>query len=346
MGDVVANVTYNKDRAADQRAEKKEARSKRNEFRDQLTGITRNLTQRVKDANVTPEGATLLQAAIDEVKKWLAENTTASSDQMLDRLETFYDILNTLYTDDQTRFILYNEIKFWNVMVTMLHNENKVADDKLSAIQKNLDTNQLWYSKNLNDTLLTYQTKVEDINTFINTTIADTDIMAELNTKKASLDTPSTTVQLSQFKQFVEQAQAERQAREDSEFNMSRLFGKVYDGSFDAIQYAILLALALYSGAILANQVMLRPPSIRILYFIWGCLCFFYVLPYYIIQSIRGRPPFFASYMIPLYEYNPDNHPNGLSFFQKLVMYRSGDYLDKARNELHKAAEAALATTK
>jgi hypothetical protein len=50
--------------------------------------------------------------------------------------------------------------------------------------------------------------------------------------------------------------------------------------------------------------------------------------------------------MIPLYEYNPDNYPNGLSFFQKLVMYRSGDYLDKARNELHKAAEAALATTK
>lgn len=90
-------------------------------------------------------------------------------------------------------------------------------------------------------------------------------------------------------KKVVEAAEAKQKANyKEATYDTSTFITQIIKYIGTAFASSIYILLALYTGHIAANDAIGRAPSYRTLYFIYGTVFSIFVLPYYIIQWMRG----------------------------------------------------------
>jgi hypothetical protein len=338
------NLTYNPDVQRQKAADQKEGAKIRDTYREILTKTQKEIKKESTAGNLTPEGTTLLQGVIDKEVLWLKNNPTALSDTIYAETQIFSDAFVAEANADRIRRVFYNALKVWNYTLLQLQNQNLVSADKAAQFQKVLDQNQVWYTKNLNSPLETLQEQIETIvksaASILNEPAAIQKIQAQaeeaLITSSGNLD---------KLIASAAAAKAEKEKQEESEFSAARVKQKIWDQTTSGIVTMLYLVIGLYAGSLVANDSLVRPVSIRVVYFIYAVMLWFLVLPYYIYRSYTNHPPFMGAYLFPLYPYNPDEVKKD-SFFEQLVWYKELPLIKKAHEDYAAAAVAAIAAQK
>jgi len=338
------NLTYNPDVQRQKAADQKDAAKTRDTYRDILTKTQKEITKISSAGNLTPEGTTLLQGVIDREVLWLKNNPTALSDTIYAEVQIFSDALVAEANADKIRIVFFNALKLWNYTLLQLQNQNLVSADKAVQFQKVLDQNQVWYTKNLNSSLETLQ---EQIATIVNSAASILNEPAAIQRIHAEAEAALTTSSgnLDKLIASANAAKAEKEKQEESQFSAARVKQKIWDQTISGIVTMLYLVIGLYTGSLIANDSLVRPVSIRVVYFIYAVMLWFLVLPYYIYRSYTNHPPFMGAYLFPLYPYNPDEVKKD-SFFEQLVWYKELPLIKKAQEDYAAAAEAVIAAQK
>jgi hypothetical protein len=318
------------------------ARDARTAARKAVAEATSQNTKLIQNAALTPQGSTLALVQFTQINDWLDANTTAKSVDILDKIQNFKDALLKIYTDDKARLVFYNWIQFWKVTQTSLATDNKISTDKSTSLKSNIDTIDNWYTKNQNESIQTYQDKINTVNATFYTIIADSQIIADVKAKEALLKNTDATKTIAKMKETADQAALDKAALDEQTFSVSRTAGKAATNLGYAILAAVLVAFGLIAGSTAANDAIARSVSFRIVYFVYAFIFSIPVLIYYTVMYFYYKKSVtYLSYILPLYEYDPATTTAKESFFEKCVWYARDATVAKAVADLA-AAEAAL----
>ena len=341
---IVDNATYNPDVQRQKAADQKEGAKVRDEYRNILTNFQKELQKAMVAGEITPEGGTLLQGVIDTETSWLKNNPNALADTIYAEIQIYNDALSAQVSADRIRIVFFNSLKLWTYILLQLQNQNLVSEDKAGKFQKVLDQNQVWYTKNLNSPLETLQEQIATIVTSAESILNEPAAIQKIQTEAQASATKSSG-NLDKLIADAAAAKAERDKENASKFSGDRVKQKVWDQTMSGIQTMLYVVIGLYTGSLVANDSLVRPLSIRIIYFIYAALLWFVVLPYYIYRSFTHYPPFMGSYLFPLYSYEP-GEVSKESFFEMLVWYKNVAPIQKAKDEWQAAADTMLAAQK
>jgi len=92
---------------------------------------------------------------------------------------------------------------------------------------------------------------------------------------------------------------------ERSKFDSGRAFGKVTSGVLSVFYNLILIAVILYAGHLAANEAIGYSISFRILSFIYGALCFWYIIPRSLIKRYYYNEEIAYYTFLPLSTFKP-----------------------------------------
>lgn len=335
----VNKATYDPELEKQMAKEKQNAREARTVLRKTLDEANQNIRTMVEKDELTLQGSTLASSIIQETNKWLQNTPDATESEIQDKNLEVVDKLSIIYEEDKNRIFFTNWLKQWTILVTTWQNQNKIAEDKAKQISTLLEKEKAWYDKNMNESLETYKTRITTATDEINKIIADPVLIkdAQESLKKQG----SNTKNLEAIQAQVEAQKKEKEEREKQEFNVSRITKKLTSGIFIAFLVALFIAFGLTGASLAANEAVVRPVPYRILYFIFG---FFFSIPtilYFVVRTYRGYPPYFASYLLPLYMYDPSKEEHS-SFFENLVYYKDNAIIREAAQKFQDAAELAI----
>lgn len=338
------NLTYNPDVRRQKAADQKDAAKTRDIYRETLTDLQTNIQTDSAAGTITPDAATLMQGVVDAGMKWLQHNNNALSDSIEAQSQVTMDAMTEQINADKIRIVFYNSLKLWNYTLLQLQNQNRVSADKAAQFQKVLDQNQVWYTKNLTSPLAVLQkqigTIVESATSILNEPVAIQEIQ-----QKATASEKADGSNLNELMIQAAAAKAEKEKLEESQFSGDRVKQKIWDQTISGLFTMLYLVIGLYTGSLVASDSLIRPMSIRIVYFIYAVLLWFVVLPYYLYRSYTSHPPFMGAYLFPVYPYNPDEVKKD-SFFEQLIWYKDLPLIKKAQEDYTAAAEAILAAQK
>jgi len=320
------------------------ARDARTAARKAVASATTQNTELVQNAALTPQGSTLALAEFTEINDWLESNATAKSVDILDKIQKFKDALVKIYTDDKSRLVFYNWIQFWKVAQSSLATDNKISTDKSASLKSNIDTVANWYTKNPNESIQTYQDKINTVNSTLYTIIADSQIIAEVKAKEALLKNKDATKVIAKMKETADQAAVDQAALDEQTFSLTRTAGKAATNLGYAILAAVLVAFGIVAGSTAANDAIARSIPVRILYFVYAFIFSIPVLIYYTVMYFYYKKSVtYLSYILPLYEYDPATTTAKVSFFEKCVWYAHDETVKKAVADFAAAAAAVAA---
>ena len=338
------NLTYNPDVRRQKAADQKDAAKTRDIYRETLTELQTNIQTDSAAGTLTPDGATLMQGVVDAGTTWLKQNPNALSDSIDAQSQVTMDAITEQINADKIRIVFYNSLKLWNYTLLQLQNQNRVSADKAAQFQKVLDQNQVWYTKNITSPLAVLQkqigTIVESASSILNEPAAIQEIQ-----QKAAASQKADGGNLDELMKKAEAAKAEKEKQDESEFSGDRVKRKIWDQTISGIFTVLYLVIGLYTGSLVASDSLVRPMSIRVLYFIYAVLLWFIVLPYYLYRSYTSHPPFMGAYLFPVYAYNPDELKKD-SFFEQLIWYKDLPLIKKAQEDYTAAAEAIIGAQK
>jgi hypothetical protein len=338
------NLTYNPDVRRQKAADQKDAAKTRDIYRETLTELQTNIQTDSASGTITPDGATLMQGVVDTGMTWLQKNPSALSDSIDAQSQITMDSITEQINADKIRIVFFNSLKLWNYTLLQLQNQNLVSADKAAQFQKVLDQNQVWYTKNLTSPLAVLQkqigTIVESATSILNEPAAIQEIQ-----QKATASEKADGSNLNELMIQAAAAKAEKEKLEESQFSGDRVKQKIWDQTISGLFTMLYLVIGLYTGSLVASDSLIRPMSIRIVYFIYAVLLWFVVLPYYLYRSYTSHPPFMGAYLFPIYPYNPDEVKKD-SFFEQLIWYKDLPLIKKAQEDYIAAAEAILAAQK
>jgi len=338
------NLTYNPDVRRQKAADQKDAAKTRDIYRDTLTQLQTNIQTDSASGGITPEGATLMQGVVDTGMTWLQQHPSALSDSIDAQSQITMDSMTAQINADKIRIVFYNSLKLWNYTLLQLQNQNLVSADKATQFQQVLDQNQVWYTKNLTSSLPILQTQIGTIVNSASSILNEPAAIQEIQ-QKAAASQASSGSNLNELMAQAAAAKAEKEKLEESQFSGDRVKQKIWDQTISGLFTMLYLVIGLYTGSLVASDSLVRPMSIRILYFIYAVLLWFLVLPYYLYRSYTNHPPFMGSYLFPIYPYNPDEVKKD-SFFEQLIWYKDLPLIQKAKEDYTAAAEAIIAAQK
>lgn len=334
----VNKATYDPELEKQLAEEKKQAREARTKLRESLTTASNKNRELSARNEITPQATTLAASVVQETQKWLQDTPDATADEIQDKIFEVVDKLATIYTDDKNRLFFVNSLKTWDVILTQWQTQNKISEDKAKRIKKILTDEQAWYEKNLNESLQTYTARLEEMNESIKQVVADPTLVQESNEEKnKQVDKDSAEIDALKAK-----AEADKKAKEELEkqqFSLGRLLKKVYRGVGGAFIVALILAVCFTGASLAANEAIARPVPYRILFFIFGFIFSVPVIFYYIGRTfLFGQSPYFASYLLPLYPYDPTREEHE-SFLENLVWYKENAVIRDAIERFQSKAD-------
>jgi len=340
---MINKATYDPELDKQIAEEASDAREARTAARKAVADATTQNTELVQKSAITPQGTTLVLTTITQMNDWIDANTTAKSIDILNKTQEFTDALLKIYTDDRARLVFYNWSQFWQVIQSSLSSSNKISTDKSASLKTNIDTINSWYTKNLDESIQTYQDKINKSDEILYGVIADSQIIKEVKEKEELLKKKDAADIIAKMKDTADQASMDQAAVSEQTFSASRTAGKVGENLGYALLAAILVAFGIVAGSTAANDAIAHSVPVRILYFVYSFIFSIPVLIYYIYIAIRYKKYVtYSSFILPLYEYDPSTMAKKESFFEKCVWYVRDATVVKANSDLA-AAVAALA---
>ncbi len=330
----VNKATYDPELEKQLAAEREKARALRTKLREGLSAATQKNREMLANGLVTKQGSTQVTAVIKETTNWLKDTPEATDAEIQDKIFEYLDKLTNIYDEDKNRLQFSNWIKLYEFFVPKLQNENRISEEVAKKVLAIVNENKTWFENHQNESIETYQTRIEEEDKKIKEILNDPEFVKEQQRLQKANTDPK------ELERLKTQAQAEKKAKEDlekSQFSLSRLTGKISRGLGIALTVAIVFALGLTGASLLANEAVARPVPFRILYFIFGFLFCIPVILFYIGRTFMGHPPYYASYLLPLYSYDPLKEDHS-SFFESLVWFKENAVIrDAAERFLEKA---------
>ena len=337
---MVAKATYDPELEKQLAEEKKKAREARTKFRESLEDLRKKDSQLIIENKLTPLGSTQSAALFKTMNDWLAANPEATSDEIIDKGQETLDKLSNIYAEDNNRLYFYNILKVNDYFLTSFRTNNAISDDTYKKCKAILDKEQQFLEKNPNESLQVYKDHIEKMSKELNEILKDPDVQKRLQAARDGVKFEDNSKEIEKKKEEAERLAKAKDEKEKAEFNPSRLFKKAGSGVVTAFWIAVVLAFAILGGSLAANEAVVRPTPYKILYFIYGFLFFPVVILYFVGRYfLTGKTPYFASYFIPLYEYNPLEMKQD-SFFQRLVWYQANPVVTEAQKTFQSAADS------
>ena len=335
----VSKQTYDPQLEKQLAEEKKKAREERLKFRQSLDQLIQRDNDAIVQGKLTPLGATQSAALFKTMNDWLSATPDATADEIADKgLETI-DRLANIYREDNNRLYFYSYLKVTEINLTNLKASNLISEDVQKKCQEIVDRELKWLEKNPTESLIIYKEHLQKAANEIRDVLKDPEIQKRMKDAQDGVKMEDNSKELDEQKREAERVAKEKEEREKQNFNVGRFAGKVGISIGNAILIALILSLAILGGSLSANMAVVRPLSYRILYFIYGFLFFPVVLIYFLFRYFQGFPPYFAAFLIPLYEMDPTSGVN-LSFLQRLVYFKTTPVIEEARKSFQAGAEA------
>lgn len=335
----VNKATYDPELEKQMAQEKQNAREARTKLRKTLDESSTKMREMVENDELTLQGSTLASSIIQETNKWLQATPDATESELQDKNLEVMDKLSAVYEEDKNRIYFTNWIKKWTIIITTYQTQNKLAEDKVKQIQAILSKEQSWYEKNSNESLETYKSHIDKATEQMNTILSDPGLIQDAQEKLKEQGTNTKTLETLQVK--VEAEKKEKEEREKQQFNASRITKKLTGGLTIAFLVALFIAFGLTGASLAANEAVVRPVPYRILFFIFGFLFSIPTILYFVVRTYRGYPPYFASYLLPLYMYDPSKEEHS-SFLENLVYYKDNPIIREAAEKFQQAAELSI----
>lgn len=331
----VNKATYDPELEKQIAVEKKEAREVRTKLRQSLSQASKNNRDMLARNEITKQGSTLATSTIQEAQTYLKDNAEATSDELQDKTFEVLEKLATIYSDDKNRLLFVNNLKMIDALTTAFQNQNVIDDDTAKKIKAATAEENAWYEKNQNESLETYNDRLNELQEKLKK-IVPSDLQQRID--KSRMEQGKKTQK--EIDEMKAKAEAEKKAKEELEkqqFNLSRLTSKLSKGIGIAFLVALFFVFGLTGGSLLSNEAIARPVPYRILYFIFGFIFSIPVIVFYIGRAFMGHPPYYASYLLPLYSYDPLKEDHS-SFFESLVWFKENAVV---RDALEKFQEKA-----
>lgn len=131
-----------------------------------------------------------------------------------------------------------------------------------------------------------------------------------------------------------EKAEAEQKELERENFEVGRMFGRVFGTAGTILGIFLLVVLGVYGASLATNLNIYRNVWYRILYAIYGFVGFFIVIPYVLLYRWwwLGKKPRFYS-LIPLVPYHLDNRWAQLLF--RWISFKPDDQMEALKEWEH-----------
>jgi hypothetical protein len=335
----VAKQTYDPELEKQLAAEKQKAREQRTKLRASIDELIRGDNKAILDGKLTPQGATQSAALFKTVNDWLSGTPDATADEIIDKGQELLDKLGTIYREDNNRLYFYAYLKTTETQLTYLKTQNLISEEIFKKTQAIVERELKWLEKNQTESIVTYKAHLDTASKEITDILQDPEVVTRMKNAQSGVKMEETTKELDAKKEEVQRAADEKEKKEKATFNIGRFFSKITSGVFTSFWIALALALAILGGSLASNMAIVRPLPYRILFFTYGFFFFPLVIIYFIIRYFQGFPPYFASYLIPLYEYDPLKETRD-SFLQKLLYFKTNPVLEEARNTFQAAADS------
>lgn len=337
---MVAKATYDPELEKQLAEERKTAREARTKFREQIDILRKKDGELIVENKLTPLGSTQSAALFKTMNDWLAATPDATTEEILDKQQELTDKLSNIYSEDANRLYFYNILKVNDYFLTMFKTNNAISDETYKKCKDILDREQKWLEKNPNESLQVYKEKIDKTSKELEEILKDPEAQKRLQAARNGVKLEDNTKEIEAKKKEAERLAKAKEEKEKAEFKPDRLFKKVGGGIFAAFWIAILLAFAILGGSLAANEAVIRPMPFKVLYFIYGFLFFPVVILYFVARYfLYDRPPYFASYLIPLYEYDPLQQTKD-SFFQRLIWYKINPVIQQAQKTFQESADS------
>jgi len=157
--------------------------------------------------------------------------------------------------------------------------------------------------------------------------------------KKRKIEAAKNASEAEQQKKEAQEAALELQKR--SQFSsVSENMAKASDGIIKVFISIALIAIILYGGYISANKAIGYSISFRLVSFLYGCLCFFYVIPQKLIDIYYYKNKFHHYAFLPLSTHVPIG--NVERFFIGAFCYTEDDISRAAKEEVRRLYESGF----
>ena len=337
---MVAKATYDPELEKQLAEEKRKAREARGKFRETLESLRKKDGELIINNKLTPLGSSQSAALFTTMNDWLAANPEATSDEIFDKSQETLDKITNIYSEDNNRLYFYNILKVNDYFLTSFRTNNILSDDNYKKCKEILDREQKFLEKNPNESLQVYKDHIEKMSKELENILKDPEIQRKLKAGRDGVKLEDNSKEIDEKKNEAERLAKAKEAKEKQEFNPMRLFKKAGVGVVNAFLIAILLAFAILGGSLASNEAVIRPTAYKVLYFFYGFIFFPVVILYYIGRYfLLGKSPYFASFLIPLYEYNPLEIKRD-SFLQRLVWYQNNPVIKDAQKTFQEAADS------
>jgi hypothetical protein len=337
---MVAKATYDPELEKQLAEERKKAREARTKFRESLEALRKKDSELIVENKLTPLGSTQSAALFKTMNDWLAANPDATSDEIIDKSQETLDKLSNIYTEDNNRLYFYNILKVNDYFLTTFRTNNIISEETYKQCKEILDREQKFLEKNPNESLQVYKDHIDKLSGEMATILKDPEIQKRLQDGRNGVKLEDNSKAIEEKKKQAEQMAVAKDQKEKAEFNPMRLFKKAGAGMFTAFWIALILAFAVLGGSLAANEAVVRPVPFKILYFAYGFLFFPVVITYFLFRYfLFNQAPYFASILIPLYEYDPSKVDRS-SFFEKLVWYKANPVILQAQKTFQEAADS------
>lgn len=335
----VNKATYDPELEKQLAAEREKAREIRTKLRQTITELTKKNREMLANKQITQSGSTQATAVIKESLDWLKNTPDATDIELQDKTFEILDKLANIYDEDKNRLQFSNWLNFYEFIIPTLQNQNKIPEESAKKITAIVTENKTWFEKHQNESIETYQARIEEQNKRIEEIFKDPQILEQQELLNKANNDPK------ELERLKAKALAEKKAKEDlekSQFNLTRLTKKISSGLGIAIVVAIFFALGLTGASLLANEAIARPVPFRVLYFIFGFIFSIPVILFYIGRTFMGQPPYYAAYLLPLYSYDPLKEDHS-SFFERLVWFKENAVIRDATERFMEKANAVKA---
>jgi lipopolysaccharide export LptBFGC system permease protein LptF len=337
---MVAKATYDPELEKQLAEERKKAREARTKFRQTLDDLRKKDGDLIVNNRLTPLGSTQSAALFKTMNDWLAATPDATTEEILDKQQEMIDKLSNIYSEDANRLYFYNILKVNDYFLTMFKTNNVISDDIYKKCKEILDREQKWLEKNPNESLQVYKDKIDKTSKELQDILKDPEVQKRLDAARNGVKLEDNSKDIEAKKQEAERLAKAKEEKEKAQFNPMRLFKKVGGGIFTAFWIAILLAFAVLGGSLAANEAVIRPTGYKILYFFYGFLFFPVVILYFVGRYfLYNKPPYFAAFLIPLFEYDPLQAKKD-SFLQRLVWYKMNPIIEQAQKTFQASADS------
>lgn len=335
---MIAKATYDPELEKQLTVEREQAREAKKKYREGLQQLRTVLANQIKNTMISPEGATLVKALIQDAEKWIKDNPDATSDEIQDKSADYFNQVVQIYEDDKGRIYHIFFTTLWKNWIDFWKSTNIISEDTAKKCMKIIDDEVLWYKKHTNESNETYAQRILDM---VEALKKELPADLEGDIRKKMENKPSTQDDIDKMKAQAKQEKEDREALEKKNFDTKRIVKKATAGVSSAIFWSVLISFAIFGASIASNMAVIRPVPIRVLCWFYGLIFFIPVILYAAIQYIMGKKPYFAAYLIPLYMYDPMTTEKK-SFLEKLVWYKDNPIIHDAQSTFQQAAQAAL----